>query len=138
MAATINGKRRRSGFLRLPSPPSLCSYLNSRSSSCAPLCTRSTPTRALEHQFPRRRHLCFTPPPDAVGEVHRRPILSFSEHDRLPHVTLVVQGSCPRDRAAPGARVPACRSAARATAVVGLLHRRVFFVFVFAQLFYAQ
>jgi hypothetical protein len=61
MAAAINGKRHRPGFLRLPSPPSLCSYLNSRSSSYTPLCTRSTPTRAPEHQFPQCRHLCFTP-----------------------------------------------------------------------------
>jgi hypothetical protein len=51
MAAAINGKRRRSESARLPSPSSLWPYLNSRSSSCPPLCLLSTPTHTLEHQF---------------------------------------------------------------------------------------
>jgi hypothetical protein len=63
MAADINGKCRRSGSFRLPSPSSLWPYLSSRSSSCPPLCLLSTPTRALEPQFPRRRHLCPPLPP---------------------------------------------------------------------------
>jgi hypothetical protein len=87
------------GFLHLPSPSSLCSYLNSRSSSCTPLCARSTPTYALEHQFHRRRHLCITSPSDAVGGVLHGPILSFPERNRIPHVTLVVQG-----KPSPGSR----------------------------------
>jgi hypothetical protein len=99
MAAAINGKRRRSGSSRLPSPSSPCSYLSSRSSSCPPLCLRSTPTHALEHQFHRRRRLCFSPPPDADGEVHHRLILFFPGRDRIPHVMLVVQGKPP-----PGSR----------------------------------
>jgi hypothetical protein len=48
MAATINGKRRRSESARLPSPSSLWPYLSTRLSSCTPLCTRSTPLPALE------------------------------------------------------------------------------------------
>jgi hypothetical protein len=53
MAAAINGRRRRSGSARLPSPSSLWPYLNSRSSSCPPLCLLNTPTHTLEHQFHR-------------------------------------------------------------------------------------
>jgi hypothetical protein len=58
MAATINGKRRRRGIF-LPPLASLflSSYLSSSSSSYSPLCTRSTPLHALEHQFSP------TPPP---------------------------------------------------------------------------
>jgi hypothetical protein len=52
MPAATNGSRRRSGSSRLSSPPSLCCYLSTRSSSCTPLCTRSTPLLSLEHQFP--------------------------------------------------------------------------------------
>jgi hypothetical protein len=84
------------GFLCLPSPSSPCSYLSSSSSSCSPLCTRNTPLHALEHPFPpKHRRLCISPPPDVVGEVHRRPIFSFPERDRIPHMTLVVQGKSP-------------------------------------------
>jgi hypothetical protein len=90
MSAAINGRRRRSGSSRLPSPPSLWPYLSSRSSSCPSLCNCSTPTHALEPQFPRRRRHCFIPPPDADGEVHRCLILFFPGRDRLPHVALVV------------------------------------------------
>jgi hypothetical protein len=137
MAATINGKRRRSGSSRLPSPSSPCSYLSSRSSSCPPLCTRSTPTHALEHQFHRRRRLCITSPPDAVGGVLRGPILSFPERDRILTWRLLSRGSRHRDCAASGARVPTRRSAARAAAVVELLHCCLLFARVLARRFFA-
>jgi hypothetical protein len=99
MAAAINGKRRRPRSSRLPSPSSPFSYLSSRSSSCSPLCTRSKPTHALEHQFHRRRRLCITLPPDTIGGVLRCPVLSFPERDRIPHVMLVIQG-----KPSPGSR----------------------------------
>jgi hypothetical protein len=51
MAAAINGKRR-SEPARLPSPSSLRSYLSTHSSSCGSLCTRSTPTHAIEPNSP--------------------------------------------------------------------------------------
>jgi hypothetical protein len=51
MVAAINGRRRRSGSARLPSPPSLCCYLSTRSSSCA----------SLLH--PQHRHTRSSTPP---------------------------------------------------------------------------
>jgi hypothetical protein len=122
MAATINGKRRRSGSSRFSSPSSPCSYLSLRSRSCTPLCTRSTPTHALEHQSHRRRRLCITPPPDAVGGVLCGPILSFPERDHILTRRWLSRGSRHQDRTASGARVPGRRSAARAAAVDELLH----------------
>jgi hypothetical protein len=126
MAAAINGKRRRSGSFRLPSPSSPCSYLSSSSSSCPSLCTRITPLHALEHPFPpKHRRLCISPPPDVVGEVHRRPIFSFPERDRIPHVMLVVQGKPSLGSRSVWSLVPARRSAARAAAIVELHHCRL-------------
>jgi hypothetical protein len=121
---------------RLPSPSSPCSYLSSRSSSCTPLCTRSTPTHALEHQSHRCRRLCITSPPDAVGGVLRGPILSFPERDRILTRRLLSRGSRHRDHAACGARVPARRSAARAAAVDELLHCCLLFSRVLARHFF--
>jgi hypothetical protein len=53
MAAAINGRRRRSGSARLPSPSFLWPFLSSRTSPCASLCLYNTLAHALEHQFPR-------------------------------------------------------------------------------------
>jgi hypothetical protein len=71
------------GSLRLPLLSSPCCYLSSSSSSCTPLCTRSTPAHAPEHQFHRHRRLCLSPPPNAVSEVLRYPTFSFPERDRI-------------------------------------------------------
>jgi hypothetical protein len=52
MAATIKGRRRSSEPARLPSPPSLRSYLSTHLIACASLCLPSTPTRLLEPNSP--------------------------------------------------------------------------------------
>jgi hypothetical protein len=77
------------------SPSSLRPYLSSRSSSCASLCTRSTPTHTIEPQFPnaaasgpRRRRASV-----AVGEgpPPPPPFTSLWVHQRLiKHVLLQV------------------------------------------------
>jgi hypothetical protein len=66
-----------------------------------PLHPQHTTTRARAPIPPPPKHhcLCISPSPDVVGEVHRRPIFSFPERDRIPHVTLVVQG-----KPSPGSR----------------------------------
>jgi hypothetical protein len=76
MVAAINGKRR-SEPARLPSPSSLRSYLSMHSSSCASLCTRSTPTHAIEPNSP-------APPPQVpAAAVQASP--SVKDHlRRLP------------------------------------------------------
>jgi hypothetical protein len=52
-AAAINGRRRRSGSARVPSPSFLWPFLSSRTNLCASLCLCDTLAHALEHQFPR-------------------------------------------------------------------------------------
>jgi hypothetical protein len=119
------------------SPPfSPCCYLSSSSGSRHSLCTRSAPVHALEHQSHQHRHLCISPPPDAVGEVLLCPYLFFLRRDHIPHVTLIVQGKSSPDCATPGALVPAHRSAARPAAVIELHHRRLPFARELTRLFF--
>jgi hypothetical protein len=135
MAAAINVKRRRPEFLCLPSPPFLCSYLNSHSSACTPLCLCSTPTHALEPQFHRRRRLGFPPPP----WIRRR---WWRIGSAAPSSWFLWSPGAYQARAAAGSRPrrpkeprPARRSAARSAAVAKFPHRRFPFVFELASLF---
>jgi hypothetical protein len=75
----INGRMLADDTSSISPPFSPCCYLSSSSGSHPPLCTCSTPLHALEHPSHRHRRLCISPPPDAVGEVLRRPIFSFSD-----------------------------------------------------------
>jgi hypothetical protein len=76
MAAAINGRRRRSGSARLPSPSFLWSYLSSRTNPCASLCLCNTLTHTHEHQFPRAA---------ASGSRRRRRFVAAGERlDPLP------------------------------------------------------
>jgi hypothetical protein len=90
---------------------------------CLPLQPQYTNTRARA-QFPRRRRLCFIPPPDADGGVHRRLIPFFPGRDCLPHVALVVQGKPPTESCSVrslGPRLPERRPSRRRRRTPSLL-----------------
>jgi hypothetical protein len=118
MAAAINGRRRRLGSARLPSPSILWSFLSSRTNPCASLCLCDKLTHALEHQFhnavtsgSRRRRRSV-----AAGEGLDPPLVLFGFWDRQELDKLVLSQVFDPD--ARGSRARAHRSAARAAAVV--------------------
>jgi hypothetical protein len=125
MAAAINGRRRRSGSARLPSPSFLWSFLSSRTNPCASLCLCDTLAHALEHQFPRAA---------ASGSRRRRRSVTAGEGlDPRPFslvfgITRSLTSSCYRRSSSPtpvAAAPRAHRSAARAAAVVEPLRCRL-------------
>jgi hypothetical protein len=126
MPAATNGSRRHSGSSRLSSPPFLCCYLSTHSSSCTPLCTRSTPLHALE--------------PNSTGAPPRVPAAAVVNSsppvkDNLRRPSFFLFGStrgssnsgCCRfsSSGAVGAAPRPHRSTARLAAVAKLHHRRI-------------
>jgi hypothetical protein len=139
MAAAINGKRRRSESARLPSPSSLWPYLTTRSSSCTPLCTRSTPLHALE--------------PNSTGAPPQVPAATVVNSlppvkDNLCHPSFFLLGftrgssssGCYRfsSPGPVGAAPRPCRNTARPAAVAKLYRRRIPFVFELAFFSFAR
>jgi hypothetical protein len=104
------------------SPSSLWPYLSTHSSSCVSLCTRSTPTHAIEPHSTgaavsassRRR----TPTVECIAAL----FLSFPDAIVCLTWRLLSRESHHQDRATLGAWVPACRSSARAAVTVELHH----------------
>jgi hypothetical protein len=101
----------------ISSPFSPCSYLSMRSSACTPLCTRSTPLHALEHQFPsiaasgsRRRRCEFV----AAGEGQSPPpfFLSSWVHQGLIKLRLL-QVLVPGARGSRASTTSECRPTRR-------------------------
>jgi hypothetical protein len=135
MAAAINGKRRR-GILPPPlaslSLP-LSSYISSSSSSCSPLCTRSTPLHALEHQF-----YPALPPRFLAAAVNSSPLVK----DWLCRSSFLIHGFargssslCCRKFSSPapvGAAPSTTPERHRSAAFAELPHRRIHFAFELA------
>jgi hypothetical protein len=139
MPAATNGSRHRSGSSRLSSPPFMCCYLSTRSSSCTPLCTRSTPLHALEPnstgappRVPAAAVVNSSPP---VKDNLRRPSFFLLGSTRGSSSS----GCCRFSSPGPvGATPRPRRSTARPAAFAKLYRRRIPFVFELAFFSFAR